>query len=67
MVNRTIHAEIARRAYDLYLSRGQAHGADLEDWLEAERQVATEEQRHDAAPRAPRRRAPKPATRLERS
>ncbi|MGH7391299.1 MAG: DUF2934 domain-containing protein [Candidatus Rokuibacteriota bacterium] len=65
MVNRPVHAEIARRAYDRYLSRGRAHGADLEDWLEAERQVATEG--HDAAPRAPRRRGPGLGTRRERS
>ena len=30
---------VARRAYEIYLSRGGGHGSDLEDWLEAERQV----------------------------
>jgi hypothetical protein len=30
------HAEIARRAFDLYLSRGGADGSDLNDWLRAE-------------------------------
>jgi hypothetical protein len=30
---------IAERAYGLYLDRGMSHGADLDDWLEAERQV----------------------------
>jgi DUF2934 family protein len=30
---------IARRAYEIYQSRGGMHGADLDDWLEAERQL----------------------------
>ena len=29
-------ADIAARAYEIYLSRGGHHGRDLEDWLEAE-------------------------------
>jgi len=33
------HADIARRAYDLYLSRGTGHGHDLDDWLQAEREL----------------------------
>jgi hypothetical protein len=42
----TVHAggddrqqEIERRAYLRYLDRGREPGAELEDWLEAERQV----------------------------
>jgi hypothetical protein len=31
--------EIARRAYDLYLARGCEHGHDLDDWLQAEREL----------------------------
>jgi hypothetical protein len=31
--------EIARRAYDIYLSRGCQHGHDVEDWLRAEREL----------------------------
>ena len=31
--------EIARRAYELFLSRGSQHGGDLEDWLRAEREL----------------------------
>ena len=31
--------DIARRAYELFLSRGQEEGRDVEDWLEAERQL----------------------------
>jgi hypothetical protein len=30
------HEEIARRAYELFEQRGQAHGHDVEDWLRAE-------------------------------
>jgi len=30
---------VARRAYEIYLDRGGDHGADLDDWLEAERQL----------------------------
>ncbi len=32
-------AAIARRAYEIYLGRGGTHGADLDDGLEAERQL----------------------------
>lgn len=34
------HADIARRAYDLYLARGGEHGHDLDDWLQAERELS---------------------------
>jgi uncharacterized protein YndB with AHSA1/START domain len=34
------HEQIARRAYELYLERGQLPGHEREDWLEAERQLA---------------------------
>jgi hypothetical protein len=33
------HAEIAQRAYELYLERGCAAGEDLDDWLRAEREL----------------------------
>jgi hypothetical protein len=32
-------AEIARRAYDLYLARGREDGHDVEDWIQAEREL----------------------------
>ena len=38
--------EIARRAYDIFLARGGAHGHDLEDWLEAESALLTERSLH---------------------
>lgn len=30
---------VARRAYDLYLARGCEPGHDIDDWLQAEREV----------------------------
>ncbi len=32
--------EIRRRAYEIYLERGEQPGRDLEDWLQAERELA---------------------------
>jgi hypothetical protein len=32
--------DVARRAYELFIARGGQHGGDLDDWLEAERQLA---------------------------
>jgi hypothetical protein len=52
--------DVARRAYDLFVSRGGQHGHDVEDWLEAERQLAGAEtlsripRRIDTAGRSPR-------------
>jgi hypothetical protein len=31
--------EIARRAYEIFQSRGERNGADLEDWLQAESEL----------------------------
>ncbi len=38
-------SRIANRAYELYVQRGrgQEHGHDIEDWLEAERQILPKE------------------------
>ena len=33
------HAEIANRAYELFLANGAAHGRDLEHWLQAESEL----------------------------
>jgi len=33
-------ADVARRAYELYEARGCAPGADLDDWLQAERELS---------------------------
>ncbi len=31
--------EIRRRAYEIYLERGEQAGRDLDDWLQAEREL----------------------------
>jgi len=36
---RPSHDEIAMRAFQIYLSRGKWPGRNVEDWLEAERQL----------------------------
>jgi Protein of unknown function (DUF2934) len=34
--------EIELRAYQIYVERGCAHGLDVEDWLQAERELVVE-------------------------
>jgi hypothetical protein len=34
--------DVAQRAYELFLARGRVDGHDVEDWLEAERQLVAE-------------------------
>jgi hypothetical protein len=34
-------AAIATRAHEIYRARGGAHGSDMEDWLQAEREIKT--------------------------
>jgi hypothetical protein len=33
---------IRRRAYELFLERGQVSGQELDDWLQAERQIESQ-------------------------
>ena len=33
------NSDIARRAYDLYLAGGGEHGHDVDDWIQAEREL----------------------------
>jgi Protein of unknown function (DUF2934) len=33
------HEEIRLRAYEIYLQRGEQPGCDLDDWLQAEREL----------------------------
>jgi hypothetical protein len=33
------HDEVARRAYEIYVSRGQEPGRHVEDWLQARREL----------------------------
>ena len=38
--DKEVHDMISTRAYEIHLSRGGEHGRDVEDWLQAEREVA---------------------------
>jgi hypothetical protein len=42
------HEEIALRAYYAFLGRGSIHGSDLDDWLQAEREVLQESKKRSA-------------------
>ncbi len=42
-VNVAREQEIRRRAYELYLEHGEHTGHDLDDWLQAERELASRE------------------------
>jgi hypothetical protein len=35
-----LHARIQARAYEIYVERGAQHGSDMDDWLQAELEVA---------------------------
>ena len=34
------HEEVQRRAYEIYLSQGGTDGRDLDNWLQAERELS---------------------------
>lgn len=38
------HEATARRAYEIYQSRGASHGSDVDDWLRAEREIKARRQ-----------------------
>lgn len=39
----SVQKKIALRAYELYLQRGGINGHEVEDWLQAEREIIQEE------------------------
>jgi hypothetical protein len=41
----SVDEAIRRRAYELYLERGGAHGSALDDWLRAEREIPSRQPR----------------------
>lgn len=43
----SLQKEIALRAYELYLQRGGIDGHEVEDWLRAEREVLSKQDRQD--------------------
>ena len=42
LVQSTPEQEIRNRAYEIYLQRGAHPGYEVEDWLQAEREVTTQ-------------------------
>ncbi len=44
--NPDLNTLIAERAYRIFKNKGCSHGHDLDDWLEAERQVLVELKRN---------------------
>ena len=44
---------VALRAYELFLARGSEHGRDIDDWLEAEREILSGRQARVASAGAP--------------
>jgi hypothetical protein len=34
------HEDVQRRAYEIYLSQGRTEGRDLDNWLQAERELS---------------------------
>jgi Protein of unknown function (DUF2934) len=43
--NQPTQEEIALRAYHIYLQRGDAPGNEVEDWMQAERQLLEENEK----------------------
>lgn len=41
LLSSSLEQEIRTRAYELYLQRGGQSGYELEDWLQAERELTT--------------------------
>ena len=39
----SVQSRIARRAYELYLERGGMSGREIDDWIQAEREIQQEE------------------------
>jgi hypothetical protein len=39
VIGQPTQAEIARRAHEIHVARGGVHGCDLDDWLQAEREL----------------------------
>jgi hypothetical protein len=42
--------KIAQRAYEKWVKRGQQHGRDMQDWLEAEAEIRVEMTRAENTP-----------------
>ena len=44
-----VEERIRRRAYELYVERGNESGSELEDWLQAEDEIQTAEEQAAAS------------------
>ena len=44
--NESTSQQIQERAYELFLKRGGQPGHELEDWLQAEREIQPEQEQH---------------------
>ena len=44
-----VEERIRRRAYELYVKRGNESGSELEDWLQAEEEIQTVEEQAAAS------------------
>ncbi len=61
--NPGLHRQIAEKAYELFQKRGQVHGHDLDDWVEAERHVMATLGARTVSTDPARRRSPSPTRR----
>jgi DNA-binding NarL/FixJ family response regulator len=66
-IKMALHSIIAKRAFELYEARGRTRGKDLDDWLEAEREIfnkakslSSAESKVKAAPESASRKQTKP-------
>ena len=41
-----VEEQVRQRAYELYVTRGDESGSELEDWLQAEREILSAENGH---------------------
>ena len=67
VIKMALRSSIAKRAFELYEARGRTQGKDLDDWLEAEREIFTKakplstgESKVNAAPESESRKQTKP-------
>ena len=58
--NPGLHRQIAEKAYELFQKRGQVHGHDFDDWVEAERHVMATLGARTVSTEPARRRPPSP-------
>jgi hypothetical protein len=47
----SIREKIERRAYEIYLRRGSAHGSHEDDWAQAEKEIMAELNKKEPAPK----------------